>query len=387
MISRAEVDKLLSTHAASPAVLSVYVHVPLDPAALRGLQTRVGELVTEAERARAARTGGARRGLKPDREAVRELLEKSARDWLGHTVAMFSCAEANLIEGIALPGSLPARALQERAVLAPRPYVRPLLSAIQRSPTYFVAVVDRRNAWVFKVSGERIETIAQPVGEGVRSSGFGGWYGLEAYRVHERVIQLARHHYRETAAILERAIRADERGPLVVGGREKSIAQFLGVLPGALRDRIAGSFVADPHTMTAARVRELSGPAISHHVEARERRIVNELLEVPPGGLAVTGLRASVRAVNQRAAALLIVGDDMLVPGFACGRCGRLATAAGTCPDCGDELAPVPDLIEEMVIKTTEDGGRVEAVADPPEGIAARLRFPVTETQVPGDQA
>jgi peptide chain release factor subunit 1 len=321
---------------------------------------------------------------------VRELLEKSARDWLGHTVAIFSCAKAGLIEGIALPGSLPARGRQEKAVLARRPYVRPLLSAIQRSPAYFVTVVDRRNAWVFKVLGERIETIAQPVGEGVRSSGFGGWYGLEAYRIHERVIQLARHHYRETAAVLERATRADERAPLVVGGREKSIAQFLGVIPAALRDRVAGSFVADPHTMTAARVRELAAPTLVRHVDAREARLVNELREVRPGGLAVTGLPACARAVNQRAAGLLIVGDDVLVPGFACGRCGRLASVAGDCGDCGEALAPVPDLIEEMVIKTIEDGGQVEAVADPPEGIAARLRFPLTthdESSAAADQA
>ncbi|MGE5292972.1 MAG: hypothetical protein ACM3ML_38480 [Micromonosporaceae bacterium] len=376
MTNRADVDKLMSTRAADPAVLSIYVPVPLDPAALRGLPPRVGELIAAAERG-STPGGGAVRVRDEDRRAVRELLEKSARDWLGHTVAIFSCAQMGLIEGIMLPGGLPSGGVQQRAVLARRPHVRPLLAALQRTPTYYAAVIDRRNGWVFKVSDERIEAIAQPVGEGVRSPGFSGWYGLEAYRINERVIQLARHHYRDTAAILERAMRADEQTLLTVGGHGDSTAQFIAFLPAHLRDRLAGSFIADPHTMTPARVRELAGPVISRCVRERERRLVNQLLEVPPG-LAATGLQESIRAVNHRAAALLIAPDDGLVPGFACERCGMLEVDAGDCAGCGGRLAPVPDLIEEMVIKTIEDGGRVEAVPDPPGRIAARLRFPLT---------
>jgi len=50
MISRAEVDKLLSLRAAGPSVLSLYLWVPLDPAALRALPTRAGELFALAAR-------------------------------------------------------------------------------------------------------------------------------------------------------------------------------------------------------------------------------------------------------------------------------------------------------------------------------------------------
>lgn len=60
---------------------------------------------------------------------------------------------------------------------------------------------------------------AEPVAEGVRSPAFGDWYGLESHRVNERIIQLARHHYQDTAAILGQAMRSGGQKPLVVGGR------------------------------------------------------------------------------------------------------------------------------------------------------------------------
>ncbi len=371
MISYAEVDKLLSGRTTDPAVLSLYVQVPVDPPALRGLPTRAGELLAAA--ARRHPDGPSAIGVgDADRRAVRDLLDQHARGWLGHTAAIFVCGQLGLADAIALPCPVP-----ERAVVATRPHVRPLLVALQRCPAYHVAVVDRRHAWVFKVAGERIDTVGQSAAPGVRSSGFGGWYGLEAHRVHERVIELARRHYRETVGLLEQAMGGGEPQPLVVGGHEDSIPQFVAVLPAGLRDRFAGSFVADAHTLTPARVRELAAPVIGRWVAAREQRLAARAGDLTPGGLSVAGLHDCAAAASQHAVQLLIVPDDGLLPGFACGQCGALAAAGGHCPGCGAALRAVPDLIEEMAVKTLSDGGLVEAMSDPPGDVAARLRFPL----------
>ena len=254
MISRAEVDKLLEVRAPGPWLLSLYVQLPLDPAELRGLPAHVGELFALAARDGPGVPAAVRVGAAEAR-AVRGLLASHARDWLGHTVAIFACAELGLAEAMPLPCQL-----QERAVLATRPHVRPVLLAIQRCPAYRVAVVDRRHTWLFSIAGGQISTAALPLAEGMRSHGFSGWYGLEAHRVNERIIQLARHHYRDTAALLEQASRASEAEPLVIGGHQDIIPQLLAVLPPGLRDQFAGSFVADPHTLTPAKVRDLAGP-------------------------------------------------------------------------------------------------------------------------------
>lgn len=228
------------------------------------------------------------------------------------------------------------------------------------------------------MAGERVSVAAGPVAGTVRSARFGGWYGLETYRVHERIIELERHHYRETAAILRQAVRTGEPEPLVVGGHQEAIPRFLGILPAELRDCLAGSFIVDPHTMTPARVRELSGPVIEDWLNRREQRLLVQLRQQPPDGRTVTGLNACLRAVGQHAVQHLMVPVGGLIPGFACARCGVLTSTPGECAHDRAVAQQVPDLIEEMVVKTRGDGGEVTALPDPPGDIAARLRFPLT---------
>jgi hypothetical protein len=374
MISRADVDKLLSVRADGPSVLSLYLCVSLDPAALRGLPARAGELF-----ALAARNGpglpGTVRVQAEDRRAVHGLLAAHARDWLGHTIAIFACEQLGLTEALPLPCRL-----QERAVLATRPHVRPLLLAIQRCPAYRAVVVDRRHAWLFQVTGERIESTALPPAPGLRSHGFSGWYGLQAYRVNERIIQLARQHYPDPAALRERAARAAGPEPLVIGGHENSIAQFLAVLPAGLRDGFAGSFIADPHTLTPAKVRDLASHVIGDWLNQRNQHLLTQFLQQPPDGLTAAGLSACLAAASQHAIKLLLVPSGGLIPGYACQRCGALSSTGDACPHGTAALLAVPDLIEELAVVTLGDGGQVETLHDPPAGVCARLRYPLALT-------
>lgn len=134
---------------------------------------------------------------------------------------------------------------------------------------------------------------------------------------------------------------------------------------------------ADARTLTAARARELAAPLVAHWAGQHAERLAEEVLAMPPGDLAAAGLRACLAAVNARAVQTLVVPDDGLVPGYERGTCGALFVEAGSCPDCGTAAAPVPDVIENMVVMTLENGGQVCPVRDGPSQIGARLRFPV----------
>jgi peptide chain release factor subunit 1 len=374
MISEVDVQKLRAMRAVEPSVLSLYAWVPVDLPALRELPARADGLLAVA----AAGMGGRRvvRARQRERQTVREMLQAHAREWMGHTAAVFACAEVGLAEAFPLPCRLP-----DRAILSVRPHVRPLLVALQRCPEYEIAVVNRRHAWIFQVAGSHVDTLAESAAPAVRSRGFGGWYGLESYRVSERITQLARHHYHDTVALLGQASR-DSARPLVVGGHKDTIPAFLAILPGDVRKRFIGSFVVDPHTMTPARVRELSAPVVASWVSQREQQLVTQILTEPPDGLTVVGMNSCLAAVNQHAVNLLVVPVGGLIPGFACHVCGTLACAPGRCPHQPPTVRPVPDLLEEMAAATLDDGGEVDAVRDPPGDVAARLRFPVAP--VPG---
>ncbi|HTQ89798.1 MAG TPA: hypothetical protein VMK84_09930, partial [Streptosporangiaceae bacterium] len=162
--------------------------------------------------------------------------------------------------------------------------------------------------------------------------------------------------------------------PVIIGGHQDTIPQFLGVLPARLRDQFAGCFIADPHTLTPAKVRALADRVIRDWRDLQDHRLAAEFVRQPPDGRTATGLSACLAAASQHAIQLLLVPAGGLVPGYACRVCGALSSTGDGCPHGACEAAAVPDLIEELAVATLADGGQVETLPDPPEGIAARLR-------------
>jgi hypothetical protein len=362
VITHAEIDKLRCIRAPENSVLSLYLEVPLDPAALRELPARASDLI------RTAADGSASQLNAEDEQVAKDLLMAHRREWLGHTAAIFVCGDLGLQETILLPA-----AVAERAVLAVRPHVRPLLVALQRHPDHQIAIIDRRDAWLLSVGGDQVRAVGKVSGDSLASTSSGGWYGLESDHVQRHLSELARHHYQDAAAILIRAARSLGPQPLVIGGHADGIRHLLAELPHEVRDGYAGCFAADLHTLTPARARELAAPVLADWTELRERRLVQELTGAAAGARAAIGLQACLAAVNADAADLLLIPDGGTVPGYHCERCDALSVTGDECCDWGAAARAVPDLLEEMALRTLQEGGDVTSVRELPCGAAARL--------------
>ena len=369
VITRADIDKLRVVRAPGSAVLSLYLSVPVDLGEHRALPARVRELVKAA----AAAPSGAPPVTPGDLSAVIRLVSERSHDWLGRTVAIFASAGLGLLEAVPLPG----RAAED-AIVDDRPQVRPLLAAIQRNPGYRVALVDVQHAWVLAITADGIETLAERTGPEVRKTGFAGWYGLEAYRLQQRVLELSRQHFKDTIAMLERTA-GDERGPLVIGGYDSEIRQFRALLPRAVAEQVAGTINIDLQTVTPGRVRELANPVIARWAEQEQERVVRDVLSQPPRVAAVTGLGDCAAASQARAIAELVLPDGRPRPGYACDECGAIATGDSGC-GCQDpkpHCRAVPDVLGELASRTLDGGGDVTAVREAPFSAGARLRFPL----------
>lgn len=371
MVGYAEIEKLRSLRGPQGGVLSLYLPIAVDAAGARGLAARAGELMAAAGSADRDGEGAAVSGA--EQEQVLAILAAHARDWKGRTAAIFACDDTGLLEAFALPSLLPVR-----AVLSDRPHLRPLLAVLQRSPDYFVVVADRHGAWVLSVTADGMRTVTSPPPGGQGGPGLRGWHGPGSRHVRYRAAQRDRHTYQDVAAALERAMAGDRR-PLVIGGDPGSVERVLRSLPSATRAAFAGSFAASPQGLDPARVRELAGPVIGAWAARRERRLTGDVLSEAPGTRAAAGLSPCLVAVNAGAASLLLIPDEDVVPGFACGRCGALSVTGDDCPDWGTATRRLPDLLEEMTWRVLGYGGEVIAVRELPVSAAARLRFPVTE--------
>jgi hypothetical protein len=371
MIDAAGVTRLLGIRARDRGIVSVYLTVPLDPAQRRGMPAHLDDILAQSMGAGGGTQAWAR-ARRAELPAIRREVSEHANEWRGRSVAIFGYDALRWLEVIPLHGPV-----HERAVIGGRPYVRPLLAELRRCPGYAVAVVDRRHGWLYRVSGSGIEAAGHVESPTVASKRFGGWHGMAAYRNDQRARRLARQHYGATAAALARAA-GDGCGLVVVGGHEAETSEFLSALGPVQRARVAGTFVIDPHAMTAARVRQLAGEVMAEWADGQERRLATSLAEHASGAMTAIGLDACVAAANQHAIQLLMVPDDDVRPGFICEGCGALSVAGGACPGCGELTVGVDDVIEELAVKVTEDGGSVQPVRGSvaPIDIAARRRFP-----------
>ncbi len=363
MITHGELDKLRSIRAPEDSILSLYLQIPLDPAGLRELPARASDLIRSAPSA-----PGQQRT--DDELVARDAIAGHARQWLGHALGIFVCGDLGLLEVVPLPG-----ASCERAVWATRPHIRPLLAALQRHPDHRIAVIDRRHAWLFAVTSDGVTTVANRTGDPVTGGTAAAWHGLEPDHVQRRLTELARHHYQDAAAVLEQAAQRGGRQPLVLGGHADSINHLLAALSPAVREQYAGCFAADPHLLTPARAEELAAPVIARRAGLQERQVTDQLTGRTSSVRAAIGLNGCLAAVNADAADLLVITDEGVVPGYVCERCGVLSVTGEDCCDWGAASRAVPDLLEEMALRTLASAGEVIAARGLGlEAIAARLR-------------
>ena len=365
MITRAEVEKLGAIHAVAPTILSVYLTVPSHPGEPGDLAARGGELIATAETA----VGGPGCLSEEDRNNALEMLADGARNWPGQTVAVFACADVGLLEALPLPSPAP-----DKAVLGTRPHMRPLLAALQRCPAYRVAVADAHHVWLLAIAGKEIQTV--PAWPTYCSE---DWPGLPSDWVREPINWLTAHFYYDAAAVLNRVAGPAGPQPLVIVGHGDGIQRLLTGLSPAVRAAFAGSTTADDPTLTPAQVRDLAAPVVARWADEHARQVADEIRAMPSGRPAcppAIGLQACLAAVTAGVVDTLVVPRDELVPGYECGRCGALSTGADSCPDWGTAPLPVPDVLEEMVSRTLEDGGQVLVISDYPYPMAARRHSP-----------
>ncbi|HEY5987447.1 MAG TPA: hypothetical protein VIV12_13900, partial [Streptosporangiaceae bacterium] len=163
MIDAADVTRLLELQAPDHRIVSVYLTVPLDPAQRRGMPAHLDEVLAEGHDVSddGEAWASARRFELP---VIRREISTHAHEWLGHSVAIFASSKLRLLKTIPLRGQV-----RDRAVIGPRPYVRPLLAELQRCPCYAVAVVDRRHAWLFRVTSDGISPVEHVQSQTARS--------------------------------------------------------------------------------------------------------------------------------------------------------------------------------------------------------------------------
>lgn len=315
-----------------------------------------------------------------DIAAVQRYFEH-AYDWSGRGMVVFSCAAADFWRTYIL-----AVPVASGVALARRPYLSPLVALMDAYGRHVVAVVDRQGVGLFLFQLGELTQQEVFKGEEVRklkrgrgSSGGPGRRG-GAPISSRREEEIAMRNLREAAKATERFCRRHLPQGLILAGSEPTVSQFRDLLPKALRDRVIGSFGADPGA-TEGEIRERLLQIIRSREEEQEAALVEAVFTAAAKGReGVVGLDETLSAAQEGRIRILVIARDFHAPGRRCSQCGYLTTQTpAICPFCGGSFAQIADAAEAVVTKVIEDGGEIKVVDHHPlleqAGIGALLRY------------
>jgi len=364
VLDQATVDRLRQVDGRGFPILSLYLSLEPGPGTLRSIPTQIKDVLSDIKASADHLPRDQRLSLREDIESLSKPSMSFTSD-LGRGVAIFRSTGAGIDEHIGLPGPV-----RDRAVLDGIPYLRPMEAMLDHYRRFCVVVVDARFASIFRFRMDRLESweaMRSPAmsEEDFRKANYGGFSGYDERRVRAHADELLVRHYRDVATRIDAL--ADEKPGydlLIVGGNEVHTSGVVDALRPDLVKRLAGTFVIDPHTMTAAKVLKHTERVAEAYETEEQQLLVAKLMDIAASsGAAVVGVDEATAATNRRAVETLIVQADRTTPGSVCRSCGWIAGPnEAECPACGSAVDWVPDVIDALGDSVRSSGGTVQHV-------------------------
>jgi peptide chain release factor subunit 1 len=372
---RDELRRLAQIRLVRPLVLSLYLD--LDPAQFAtppARATGVRSLLDEADRKLRDHDGLShqdRADLEASLKRAAALLERDLPTEGAQAVAVFSSETAGLFEALRLP-----RPVRSRVAIGHSPLVAPL-ARLERRERWCVALVNRRDARIFRGSPDGLREIEQIHDVVFGQHDQGGWSQARYQRGIEKEKD---DHLKHTAEALMRQFKRRPFQRLIVGGPREVAADFESKLHGYLSERLAGRIEVDVDNSTPDQVLQKAQPLFEELEEEREAAALERLGE---GGRAAIGLEDVLQALNERRVECLLLDERFAAPGASCPECGWLGPGGErTCPVDGRELVRLDDLTEAAIELTLQQSAEIlgisrrrEELQERAGGVAALLRF------------
>jgi len=372
---RDELRRLAEVRLDRPVVLSLYLDLdPTEFATPPARATAVRSLLDEADRqVRDLRDlpHGERRDLRASLERASSVLEGDLPTEGAQALALFAAESGDLFEVLKLPRSVPSRVAIRRS-----PLVAPL-AGLARRERWCVALVNRRDARIFRGSPDGLREIEQIHDPVFGQHDQGGWSQARYQRGIEKEKD---DHLKHTVEALMKHFKRRPFERLIVGGPREVVADFESKLHGYLVERLAGRIDVDVEHSTPEQVLEAVQPRFEELEQEREAEALERLGEA---GRAAIGLEDVLRALNERRVEMLVADERYSAEGTCCPSCGWLGPAGvRACPVDEAALEPLDDLSEAAVELLLQQSAELLAVrrgrdelAERAGGIAALLRF------------
>ena len=267
-------------------------------------------------------------------------------------LAFFACSAHGLFEVVELPVPV-----HDRVVVNHQPAVGQLESVLRDHEPIAVLLADRQRArlLVFALGelteqSERFDALPRDVDEpGERDRGTPDGH-LDAH---------ASAHLRHAAAVAWEVFSERPFAHLAVGAPDAIAGELEAALHPYLRERLCGR-VSVPVGASLPDIRA-AALEIEHEVDRRREAVLVARLRdaAASGGRGVTGLAATLQALNERRVDQLLLSDGYREEGWRCPTSGALTAVGPTSPVTGERMDRVDDVVQEAVDVAVTQGCRV----------------------------
>ncbi len=269
---------------------------------------------------------------------------------------------------------------RNRLVFDHNPYVKPLSAVLDESLKSLVLLIDRREArWIAVRSGKAtdLESLKSDVPSKVKK---GGFEGTDSKRIERHIEAHLLDHLKRTAQRTFELAKDHPFDALVLGSPDELRPEIESLFHPYLKNKLKGTLKLKPASGRGEILRTMSEFEKKLKAEEEEKLLGRFVAELEKGGLAVSGLRETLRSLNAGEALTLLVSRDASAPGRLCGACGSLYLNEESCPSCRKPTAPVLDIVDEAVESALEKKSGVRHISPPSKldrygKIGALLRY------------
>ncbi len=243
------------------------------------------------------------------------------------------------------------------------PYLKPLFSLMDAYPRHLILLLSKDDARMFVVQmGEVLEYGEVRTPDVIGKHKKGGWFALEQDRIERHTEFHVGLHLNEVVRELSDFVQKQGVSKIVLGGPEETLAMGRERLPADLDKRIIGEFKAGMYD-TSREILEKAHPVVEAYERAEKGKTVEELVtRAHKNDRAVLGIEDVLLMSGEKRIMTLVLDPELKQEGYACGKCGALALGPENCRWCGGGMHGVNYLIDLVMQKTVENGGRVEVV-------------------------
>ncbi|MFC2166309.1 hypothetical protein ACFLT2_15095, partial [Acidobacteriota bacterium] len=243
-----------------------------------------------------------------------------------------------------------------------------------------VLTLDRKEAKWYDIFMGEITLLESREGDVPSKVKEGGWEGYESKRIERHIASRLHNHFNSAAKLTFDLYNARKFDWLFLGCSGEHYKDLAPLLHPYLKKRLKDRIKVKPSD-SPSKILQLILP-LKQKLKKQERNEIlqNFIAELNKGGLAVSGLKNTLRRLNRGEVQILLITRQFAKPGRYCEHCDSLFVDEVQCPSCQRKTTKLVDVIDEAVEAAIEKGSRVVHLL-PPSGlkkfgdIGALLRY------------